>query len=132
MSDAFIERQLDDYIWVIKESYKSSEMQELLQNYIKGSPPEYRERIKNDELSTYGMKIQDGVVIKGNGEEAKPEDLQKIEDIVDKRMLTESPALREQNLQLEGTYLFPDKKELKKKAYEELKKTKKLAKDGIN
>jgi len=78
------------------------------------------------------MKTQDGVVIKGNGEEAKPEDLQKIEDNVDKRMLTESPALREQNLQLEGTYLFPDKKELKKKAYEELKKTKKLAKDGIN
>ena len=78
------------------------------------------------------MKIQDGVVIKGNGEEAKPEDLQKIEDIVDKRMLTESPALREQNLQLEGIYLFPDKTELKKKAYEEIKKNKKLAKDGIN
>jgi len=131
LSDAFIERQLDDYIWVIKESYKTAEMQNLLKSYVKGSPPEYRERIRNQELSVYGMKNQDGVIIKGNGSEATTEELQKIEDNVDRRMLTESPALREQSLQLEGNYLIPDNVELKKKAYAELKQSKKLTKAGV-
>jgi len=131
LSDAFIERQLDDYIWVIKESYKSSEMQKLLKSYVQGTPPEYREMLRKQEVSTYGMKMEGSTIIKANGEAASPDEVAKIESNVDRRMLTESPVLGEQKLELKGTYLFPDERELKKKAYAELKQSKKLAEGGV-
>tara|TARA_R110002020_G_scaffold66931_6_gene175738 strand:- start:1366 stop:1764 length:399 start_codon:yes stop_codon:yes gene_type:complete len=131
LSDAFIERQLEDYIWVIKESYKSSEMQKLLKSYVQGTPPEYREMVRKQEVSIYGMRIEDNTIIKANGDAASLDEVEKIEDNVDKRMLTESPALGEQKLQLQGNYLFPDERELKKKAYAELKQSKKLAEGGV-
>tara|TARA_R110002051_G_scaffold13881_1_gene45765 strand:+ start:17057 stop:17449 length:393 start_codon:yes stop_codon:yes gene_type:complete len=130
LSDAFLERQLEDFIWVIKESYKSSEMQKLLKSYVQGTPPEYREMLRNQEVSVYGMRIEDSTIIKANGEAASPDEVAKIESNVDKRMLTESPALGEQKLQKQGSYLFPDERELKKKAYAEIKQHKKLTQGG--
>ena len=88
-------------------------MQKLLKSYVQGTPPEYREIVRKQEVSIYGMRIEDNTIIKANGDAASLDEVEKIEDNVDKRMLTESPALGE------------------KKAYAELKQSKKLAEGGV-
>ena len=83
-------------------------MQKLLKSYVQGTPPEYREIVRKQEVSIYGMRIEDNTIIKANGDAASLDEVEKIEDNVDKRMLTESPALGE-NYNCKVIISFPTK-----------------------
>jgi|9_EtaG_2_1085328.scaffolds.fasta_scaffold00677_4 hypothetical protein len=105
---SFAEQQSDDYIKQMTEYYRSSDMQENLKQLVKNTPEEFRERILKQELSVYGYEIENGVFLDNIRNPLPDKEREKVMKNVDRRMLSESPSLREHKLQLVGGYLLPD------------------------
>ncbi len=94
---------------VVKAFAKDKEMQNDLQSAFKRENPDYRDRIKREEMALAQIRETPTGEIEDNfGNPVDEEYVELIDGFVDKRMLTESPELHRNHVEYRGGVIIPD------------------------
>jgi len=94
---------------VVKAFAKDKEMQNDLQSAFKRENPDYRDRIKREEMTLAQIRETPTGEIEDNfGNPVDEEYVELIDGFVDKRMLTESPELYRNHVEYRGGVIVPD------------------------
>ena len=94
----------------LEKTYAEPKYQEEIRTVILNNPAEYRKKVETDEFREAGIKEKDGEYFLSNGQRAPKDKVDFVKRTIDKRMLTESPALQSQNLIVKGGMIVPDRK----------------------
>ena len=97
-----------DWKKAIKSEFAASDTQSELRQIITQKPEEYLKRVKREEMLASDFVEEAGTVMRKSGNSATQEEIEAMNERVEKRMLTESPALIEHKVKLIGGILEPD------------------------
>lgn len=97
-----------DWKKAMRAEYAAKDTQSELREIVIKGPEEYLKKVKRQEMVESGFVEEDGIVMKKSGDSATQEEINAMNERVEKRMLTESPALTEHKLVYRGGTLEPD------------------------
>mgnify|MGYP001279096163 CR=1 FL=1 len=97
-----------DWKKAIRLEFAAKDTQSDLHQIVTQNPEEYLKRVKKQEMLESDFVEEDGTVMKKSGDLAEQEEINAMNERVEKRMLTESPALIEHKLTYRGGTLEPD------------------------
>jgi hypothetical protein len=97
-----------DWKKAMKSEFATSDIQSDLRKIVIEGPEEYFQKVKRQEMKLSGLEEEGGTVMRKSGDSATQEEIEAMNERVERRMLTESPALIEHKLKLVGGILEPD------------------------
>ena len=97
-----------DWKKAMRAEYAAKDTQAELHNIVTKNPEEYLKKVKRREMRLSGLVEEGGTVMRKSGDPATQEEINAMNETVEKRMLTESPALIEHKLTYRGGILEPD------------------------
>jgi hypothetical protein len=97
-----------DWKKAMKSKFAASDIQSDLRKIVIEGPEEYLKKVKRREMRLSGLVEETGTVMRKSGDSATQEEIEAMNERVEKRMLTESPALIEHKVKLVGGILEPD------------------------
>ena len=97
-----------DWKKAMRAEYAAKDTQIELRKIVIEGPEEYFQKVKRQEMRLSDFVEEDGTVMKKSGDPATQEEINAMNETVEKRMLTESPALIEHKLTYRGGILEPD------------------------
>jgi|TARA_R110000824_G_scaffold10401_5_gene45958 hypothetical protein len=97
-----------DWKKAMREEYADKDTQSELRKIVIEGPEEYFQKVKRQEMRLSDFVEESGTVMRKSGDSATQEEINAMNERVEKRMLTESPALIEHKLTYRGGTLEPD------------------------
>ena len=97
-----------DWKKAMRAEYAVKDRQAELRKIVIEGPEEYFQKVKRQEMRLSDFVEEDGTVMKKSGDPATQEEINAMNETVEKRMLTESPALIEHKLIYRSGRLEPD------------------------
>ena len=97
-----------DWKKAMRAEYAAKDTQSELREIVIKGPEEYLKKVKRQEMVESGFVEENGTIMKKSGDSATQEEINAMNERVEKRMLTESPALTEHKLVYRGGTLEPD------------------------
>jgi len=97
-----------DWKKAMRLEFAAKDTQAELRQIVTQNPEEYLKRVKREEMLVSDFVEESGTVMRKSGDSATQEEINAMNERVEKRMLTESPALIEHKLTYRGGTLEPD------------------------
>ena len=97
-----------DWKKAMRLEFAAKDTQAELHQIVTQNPEEYFQKVKRQEMRLSDFVEEDGTVMRKSGDSATQEEIEAMNERVEKRMLTESPALIEHKLTYRGGTLEPD------------------------
>lgn len=97
-----------DWKKAMRAEYAAKDTQSELREIVIKGPEEYLKKVKRQEMVESGFVEENGTIMKKSGDPATQKEINAMNETVEKRMLTESPALVEHKLTYRGGILEPD------------------------
>ena len=97
-----------DWKKAMRLEFAAKDTQAELHQIVTQNPEEYLKRVKREEMLVSDFVEESGTVMRKSGDSATQEEIEAMNERVEKRMLTESPALIEHKLTYRGGTLEPD------------------------
>ena len=97
-----------DWKKALRLEYTAKDTQSELRMIITQKPEQYLEKVTKEEMAISGLLHGDDTLMNESGNPATQEEINAMNERVEKRMLTESPALIEHKLTYRGGILEPD------------------------